>query len=396
MTFELVDFFHTKRTLHQTNFPSLSTTPGTPSSDPSPLFPFLSPPLYLIFTRADVSNLPVIMDARVGELDEQTARLIAQLQLEDLAEISSNDKGKSLKVIPTDFNCALAIYENDLKAVTDRNMARSIAQAVRTDSQIIKDTLTEEKQASEDRRMALEASGTAAPIPAMMPEGAAVNGGHDDIDDNLLEKMSAVYMGDNKFDHGYEEDDIHNDDSVPGHSVTKKKNNPVAKRRCCTCVDDVPFYDAARAPCGHEYCRDCLRELFTLSLTDETLFPPRCCREPIPAEENRFFLTSQLLGEFQARKVEMETPDRTYCHAPECSKFIPPENIEHQIGRCIVCNARTCTVCKAAAHVGDCPEDPATKMLDGIAAENGWRRCNGCRRLVDLMAGCNHISKSML
>lgn len=195
-------------------------------------------------------------------------------------------------------------------------------------------------------------------------------------------------MGNDEVD---EEDDIYNDDSAPGYAATR----PVAKSRCCTCGDDVPFYDAARAPCGHEYCRGCLRELFTLSLTDETLFPPRCCREPIPADKDRFFLTSKLLAEFQARKVEMETPDRTYCHVPECSKFIAPDNIEHQIGKCVTCNARTCSVCKAAAHVGDCPEDPATKVLEGIAAENGWKRCGGCRRMVDLMSGCNHISKSM-
>ncbi|KKY39061.1 putative ibr finger domain protein [Diaporthe ampelina] len=334
------------------------------------------------------------MDARIAELDEQTARLIVQLQLEDLNEVSSKAKDKGPKGAPTDFACALAIYENDLKAVNDREMAQSIAYAVRTDSQIIKEVLAEEQQASEDRRMALEANGTAAPALPVRTEGAAVNGGHDEIDDNLLEKMSAIYMGDGEIDNACEEDAIYNDDSAPGFDVTNKKN-PAAKRRCCTCGDDVPFYDVARAPCGHEYCRGCLQELFTLSLTDETLFPPRCCREPIPAEKNRFFLTSQLLSQFQARKVEMETPDRTYCHVPECSKFIPPDNIEHQIGRCVVCNARTCSVCKAAAHVGDCPEDPATKVLDGIAAENGWRRCNGCRRLVDLMAGCNHISKSM-
>ncbi|KAH8756624.1 hypothetical protein F5883DRAFT_429207 [Diaporthe sp. PMI_573] len=310
------------------------------------------------------------MDTHVADLDELTARLIVQLQLEDLNEVSSNAKGQGLQGLPDDFARALTLYENDLKATTDRDMAQSIAHAVRADGETIKDLAGVDAAANDD-----------------------------EIDDDLLENMSAIYMGDDKIEDAFE-DDIYSDDSAPSFDAatrgatmtTNKKMHQVTKRQCCTCAEEVPFYDLARAPCGHEYCRGCLKELFTLSLTDETLFPPRCCREPIPAEKNGFFLTYRLVNEFQKRKVEMETPDRTYCHVPECSKFIPPQNVEHQIGRCVVCSARTCSVCKAAAHVGDCPEDPATKVLDNIAAENGWKRCNGCRRIVDLMAGCNHIT----
>jgi hypothetical protein len=324
-----------------------------------------------------------------AHLDEQTARLIVQLQLEDLKNVSCDAKSKHPEGGLDDFAYALDIYVNDLKAVADRDMAQSIAHAVRADAQLIKDAIAEEKQASEDRRMALEANGTAAPALPVLIEGAATI--HDDeIDEDLLKKMCAVYMGDDGAD-AYEEDDIYSADSASGYTAPR----PVSTSRCCTCGDDVPFYDVTRAPCGHQYCRGCLRELFTLSLTDETLFPPRCCREPIPADKNRFFLTSQLFSSFQERKLEMETHDRTYCHVPECSKFIPPQHIEHQIGRCIGCNARTCSICKAPAHLGDCPEDPATKVLDELAAQNGWKRCKSCHRIVDLMSGCNHISKSM-
>ncbi|KAG8160716.1 hypothetical protein KVR01_008980 [Diaporthe batatas] len=291
-----------------------------------------------------------------ADVDEQTARLIVQLQLQDVKEVCPNAN--------SDFACALTMYENDLKAVSDRDMAWSIAHAVRADGPAIKEVLSE------------------------APENAPAN--DDDIDDGLLEKMSAVYMGDGNL--AQEEEDIYNEDSAPTYLADPSKKAPVAHLQCCTCRDDVPFYDVAHTPCGHDYCRGCLQELFRLSVTDETLFPPRCCRQPIPADQNRFFLTSKLYGDFQARKVEMETPDRTYCHAPECSKFIAPQNIQHQIGRCVACDAQTCSVCKAAAHAGECPEDPATKVLDKVAAENGWMRCKGCQRIVDLMAGCNHIT----
>lgn len=165
------------------------------------------------------------------------------------------------------------------------------------------------------------------------------------------------------------------------------------KHHCCACTGEFAKYAVARAPCGHYYCHDCLKYLFTRSLTDETLFPPRCCRQPIPAEEHPLVLPPRLLREFQARKVEMETVDRTYWHVPVCGKFIPPQNIRHQVGRCVACDVQTCSVCKAAVHVGDCPEDPATKALNSTAAQNGWRGCNNCHRIVEFVSGCNHISK---
>lgn len=240
--------------------------------------------------------------------------------------------------------------------------------------------------------MDLETNGTAttAPSVSMMTETAAANGGDNDNNDILLEKMSTIHM---------EHADVENAQEVDSHSADlpsiSKTKNTAAKRHCCACDEAVPDWNLARAPCGHEYCQGCLRELFTLSLKDESLFPPRCCRMPIPAVEHFFLLGWQLFSSFQDRRIEMETTDRTYCHIPECSKFIPPDKIEQQIARCVACHARTCSVCKTAAHGGECPDDPNTKELFDLAAKNGWRRCISCGRFVELRSGCNHIRKSM-
>lgn len=183
--------------------------------------------------------------------------------------------------------------------------------------------------------------------------------------------------------------DIHADSKII------KESRPASKGKCCACADESTSDAPARAPCGHHYCQDCLKQLFTLSLTDETQFPPQCCRQPIPAEEYHQLLPIQLLGDFYTRKVEMETVDRTYCHVPKCRKFIPPQKILHQVGRCGACDGQTCSVCKEASHVGDCPKDPAIKQLDKIAAQNGWKRCGGCHRIIEWASGCNHMSKLM-
>ncbi|KAG8158642.1 hypothetical protein KVR01_011764 [Diaporthe batatas] len=240
-----------------------------------------------------------------------------------------------------------------MKTMDDRAMAQRHAHGVPADAEIIKESLLEEQQAPDHRRGApLQANSQDAPILPMKMVGAAFA----------------------------EDDGIDDNDSTPACAPTR----PVAKHECCACADEFTFEAVARVPCGHHYCRNCLKHLFTLSLTQEILFPPRCCRRAMDAKHYPLLLPLRLLRDFQTRMVELTTDDRTYCHVPGCGKFILPQNIRQQVGRCVACNGRTCSVCKNTAHVGDCPEDLAVKALESLAAQNGWRRCNDCRRIVEL------------
>ena len=51
---------------------------------------------------------------------------------------------------------------------------------------------------------------------------------------------------------------------------------------CVACTEVCHPSEAITAPCGHAYCDECLANLFQSSMTDETLYPPRCCKQPIP------------------------------------------------------------------------------------------------------------------
>jgi hypothetical protein len=99
------------------------------------------------------------------------------------------------------------------------------------------------------------------------------------------------------------------------------------------------------------------------------------------------------VGEFLAKKVELETPNRTYCHQPICSKFIPRQFIDGEKATCIQCGKTTCVVCKGASHEGDCPHDPALKEVMRVAADNEWQQYPSCRRLIELDFGCYHMSR---
>ncbi|KAK0642450.1 hypothetical protein DIS24_g9064 [Lasiodiplodia hormozganensis] len=167
---------------------------------------------------------------------------------------------------------------------------------------------------------------------------------------------------------------------------------------CVACLSDFPHFDVATLPgCRHHYCRNCLDELFRLSLTDETLFPPRCCRQPIPFDDVRDLLTGDTARDFERKRPELETTDRTYCHVPTCSTWIPPAEITDgdKVGTCPGCAARTCAACKGEAHdwgEQECLGDEATQTLLRAAGENGWQRCYNCRRFVELNTGCYHIT----
>lgn len=162
--------------------------------------------------------------------------------------------------------------------------------------------------------------------------------------------------------------------------------------QCASCMENKPFDQAACAPCDHEYCQGCLQDLFRACLTDESLYPPRCCRQPIILAAVRFFLNPELFHAYEQKKIEYDTPNRTYCFVPTCSTFIQSENIAGDCGKCSDCGTITCTICKAAEHNGDCPADPSTHAVLELAASEGWQMCLHCRRLIQLDTGCYHIT----
>ncbi|KAF2717308.1 hypothetical protein K431DRAFT_233493 [Polychaeton citri CBS 116435] len=162
--------------------------------------------------------------------------------------------------------------------------------------------------------------------------------------------------------------------------------------QCHTCFGQFPPDEISTLPCNHLYCDGCLNSLFAATLKDETLYPPRCCRQPIPFDSVRLFLNGQLAAQFANKKEELDDKDKIYCHVPTCSTYI---NASHRVcdrATCQACGERTCLVCKGSVHLGDCPKDEEVQSVLTLAREQGWQRCNACGRVVDLRIGCNHIT----
>ena len=324
-------------------------------------------------------------------MDDPCLIIALQLQLEDLEEFRRSRKGKGVEGDVNDEDLALDAYRAEVEAMYnllhDSRVAQSIARAVETDAEVISIAREDEARATRDRQLACTLGGVAPP-PNLQSEDVVML----DADDDALKRFAyfntATSIG---------EEDKKDPCTTPSSSKLNGKipedcHEDVKRQECVVCGEQKHDFDTLRAPCGDLYCRDCVVSLFRAAIEDESLFPPRCCRQPIGIELAMDFLGPTIQAEFRAKSTEFSSSNRTYCFQPSCSRFLPPSTINNDVGTC-PCGSRTCTICKAEAHNGECPDDPATRDLLALATTNGWRQCLRCKRMIELTYGCNHITQ---
>lgn len=366
----------------------------------------------------DTTMAATTWDGAFKDMDPLTWQTIVQMQLEDCEQLAaaSKGKGKQREGTQSDAQLAMQLYADDLKHsdhyLQDRNMAQSAAMAVLQDGNLIAEAFKEEQQAASDREMAmnLDARGPrqqrnapAAAGRAAAPASNETQGANKKLktdvkdpwqDDEMLEKVTAMYMKapDEPMPDTSEEPDIEGGESsawAAARETTANRKRPM--RTCIACSDEKSFFEVIRVPCGHEYCRDCLDSLFTASMKDETLFPPRCDNQEISLDWVRLWLSSDVAKQFSEKYEELNTKNRTYCHDKKCSEFISENAYNGSIATCPKCTKTTCNSCKNPSHTGDCPDDEAMRQLMATADTQQWQRCYKCTAMVELDQGCYHM-----
>ncbi|KAI1822268.1 hypothetical protein F4861DRAFT_515432 [Xylaria intraflava] len=311
--------------------------------------------------------------------DDETLSLILSLSREDAKEVASISKGKQAAGSLSDAEFALQLYAQELdRAATylsDRIMTRSICFALQADVNALLESERLERVAENDRRIAIDLSA------GRLDDGCMAAGTGPAVT-NSKPNITRVHETGSQID------------GQPESSSWAASRKPeISERRpCAACGETRHFVDLAKAPCEHEYCSECLKNLFQNAMSDESLFPPRCCRQAIPIDPNRLFLGGDLVQQFKKKAVEFSTPNRTYCHQPACSAFIPPSAIKNGVARCPNCTAETCTTCKKVRHEGDCPADAELKRVLLIARQKKWQRCKSCSNMVESTGGCFQIT----
>ncbi|KAK4445275.1 putative RING finger protein [Podospora aff. communis PSN243] len=324
------------------------------------------------------------------ELDPLTLGLVLQLQLQDLEELAQNiqRKGKGRQGEASDSVAAIEIFRHELSScaqlLSDKAMCQSIAHAVDMDGDAIRTFVEEEERAISDRELALLLSGVRKPRAS----GNGTSAPTPSLSDRMFDMIKTLAVRPRGCPAS--ESDTHAESSTWAASRPPQTTTGT----CLACCDEFPLFKGVSCMgCSHHYCPDCIESLFRASITDETLFPPKCCGQPISIDLCRHILPVDFRGQFHAKKIEFETPNRTYCSQPSCSTFIPLGAIKGDVGTCVKCSATTCSLCKKPAHsTTDCPDDPAARELMRLAEAEKWRKCSSCSRYVELTIGCNHIT----
>ncbi|KIW29679.1 hypothetical protein, variant [Cladophialophora immunda] len=335
--------------------------------------------------------------APFNNLDLETADLILKLQLEDIEDLRTSSKDKNRDGALIDAQVALSLFEENLESIrsvlSDRQMTQSIADAVRADAEVIADVIHEEEVACEDHTLAHRLNGTNVTSEVHLQSS--------ELGQKTLARLAGLYVSEDvghelfkgtKFSTGRDTDENGQPESSMKRSARDQGLHDTYNLRCIACHEVKKYFDVIEVPCGHNYCKPCLQELVDLATKDESLFPPRCCREPFEMGGVNIFLTKELRDQFEHAKVEFGTRNRTYCCQETCSAFITPGNIEGDRATCGKCGTMTCNICKKPAHDGHCPEDPELQATLSLATQSGWQRCYGCDRLIELDVGCNHIT----
>lgn len=163
----------------------------------------------------------------------------------------------------------------------------------------------------------------------------------------------------------------------------------IAETICVVCEEPPTTKGLVSIPCGHLFCDICLEDLFSSVLKGDPPYPPRCCRS-IPFEVARPYLSQKLAKEFRAKRLELSTKNPIHCHDPKCATFIAPQSIHNSMAICQKCLLQTCAYCKQNWHFGPCSQ-AGDEALEGLAWKEHWKRCPGCRAIVERVEGCPHI-----
>jgi len=328
---------------------------------------------------------------------EETLALIASLALEDINDVQSRRKGKAKSGAPlTDEEVAFQLFAEEANSLIsfshDAILARSVDSALRSDRSLLREFAAMEVAATRDRQFAVALAEGRPPPTASSPSSRYLPG--------FPSRTSSITKPISVITTDSEDDDLltlTKDSESYSKARLPPPPYPAARaplktfNECVICTDKITGQEV-RAPCGHFYDIPCLIDLFNASTTDESLFPPRCCNKAFDFQQVRHHLGSKLALAFQSKSAEFSTTNRIYCHRPTCSMFLGAATDKAIAKFCDKCMAVTCGQCKEQAH----PNLPCSAELDAVvldlAEREGWKRCPGCHRLVELSHGCYHMT----
>lgn len=187
---------------------------------------------------------------------------------------------------------------------------------------------------------------------------------------------------------------------------------------CSICCEDIPSPMMITMECSHKFCSQCMRTYVDVKVQSSQV-PIRCpqlrCKYYISTRECQSFLplTSYASLETALAEANILDSDRIYCPFPNCSALLDPREClsarassssqsDNSCVECPVCQRFICVECGVPWHsLMTCEEyqnlpleerDAADITLHRLAQNKRWRRCQQCRRMIELTQGCYHMT----
>ncbi|KAG7124807.1 E3 ubiquitin-protein ligase ARI9 like [Verticillium longisporum] len=163
---------------------------------------------------------------------------------------------------------------------------------------------------------------------------------------------------------------------------------------CSICLEVMEPEKQIKLPCGHVWCKKCLCRHLASGLGPGAAWPPKCC-DPLAASTIAWLDMPDVLCLWLQVQQQNETPvgEQVHCARPACGEFIPARPSEQTDATCLVCGENTCRACRRASHPGrPCTAEAEDEMLKDLMDEKGWSSCPQCSRIIELAAGCNHVT----
>lgn len=191
-----------------------------------------------------------------------------------------------------------------------------------------------------------------------------------------------------------------------------------AVQNCSICCEDKPSQMMITMKCSHKFCSHCMKT-YVDGKVQSSQVPIRCpgdrCKYYISPSECESFLSVNSYEYLERALSEAKVPDseRMYCPYPNCSVLLNPRNClssrassssqsDNSCFECPACQRYICVECAVPWHSSmSCEEyqnlplderDAADVTLHRLALNERWRRCQQCRRMIELAHGCYHMT----
>ncbi|XP_031405110.1 uncharacterized protein LOC116214033 isoform X2 [Punica granatum] len=190
-----------------------------------------------------------------------------------------------------------------------------------------------------------------------------------------------------------------------------------SRDNCSICCEDKPSPMMITMKCSHKFCSHCMRTYIDGKLKSSQV-PIRCpqlrCKYQISKLECRAFLPLTSYESLERVLAEANlNSEKIYCPFPNCSVLLDPQEClsarassssqsDSSCIECPVCQRFICVECGVPWHSSfTCEEyqnlpieerDASDITLHRLAQNNRWRRCRQCRRMIELMQGCYHMT----